>query len=141
MRTRVLGVRTLALLKRAQDAQRHHHLVFSFRATPTPDVCTALRALTRLGVIAHTRGRPARTRPGSEAPRSIISCTLRYWEGRPLVTVVTTPVRACSYRALTRRTKEGSGVGLLFWAQGRLMTGRECLQRRIGGLLLATLCA
>ena len=136
---RLLGKHSVAILRRAQDAQRHHHLTFSFVAVPSRDLTRALRLLVRLGLVAHVRAMAPRG-VGPLAPRHV-TCTLRYWEGEPLVGVMATPMRICSYHDLTRRTKLGTGLVLLLWVQGALVTARDCLARRQGGLLVATLAA
>jgi len=135
-RNRGQGKYTLSLLKRAQDAQRHHNLSFSFNALVTKDLQDAIRALTRLGLLGHTKGR----RHAQRSARRI-TCSLRYFEGEPLVGVSTTPLIRCSYHDLKRRSELGSGAGLLLWVNGKLRTGAECLAEREGGLLIATLAA
>ena len=136
---RLLGKHSVALLRRAQDAQRHHHLTFSFVAAPSQDLTRALRLLVRLGLVAHVRA----TAPQGVGPRALrhVTCTLRYWEGEPLVGVMATPMRVCSYHDLSRRAKLGTGVVLMLWVDGELVTARDCLERRRGGLLVATLTA
>lgn len=135
-RNRGQGKYTLSLLKRAQDAQRHHNLSFTFYALVTKDLQDAISALTRLGLLGHTKGRRgARGRP------HFITCTLRYFEGEPLTGVATTPMVRCSYHDLKRRAALGGGGGLLLWADGKLRTGHECLGARRGGLLIAALSA
>jgi hypothetical protein len=131
----VLGPYALALLRRAKDAQRHHRLYFSFRARPTLDLRSALRMLTRVGVAAHYTGRKASGRAGMWD----VQVTLRYWEGSPLVGVISTPMRRCTYAELARHSRSAQGAALLVWAEGRLTTGAKCLQRRTGGLLVAVL--
>jgi hypothetical protein len=136
---RLLGKHSVALLRRAQDAQRHHHLTFTFVAAPSSDLTRALRLLVRLGLVAHVRAATPRG-GGPRVPRPI-TCTLRYWEGEPLVGVMSTPMRICSYHDLARRAKLGTGAALLLWVEGELVTARDCLERRRGGLLVATLTA
>jgi hypothetical protein len=131
-----LGHYALALLRQAQDAQRHHHLTFSFRGRVTPDTLAVLRSMSRLGLIGHVRGRRLE---GSD--QHLLTCTLRYWEGEPLVSVVTAPLRVVSYHDLKRRAKLGGGLALLLWADGGLRTASACVEQRRGGILLATLCA
>ena len=136
---RANGKYTLGLLKMAQDAQRHHRITFTFVARPTADLRRALAVLGRLGLVAHVQVRPPR-RPLPTEPR-MITCALRYWEGQPLVGVVTTPRRPCSYHDLARREQLGGGGALLLWSQGRLRTARECVAARAGGLVVAVLTA
>lgn len=136
---RLLGKHSVALLRRAQDAQRHRYLTFTFVAAPSQDLARALRLLVRLGLVAHVRA-AVPYGGGASSPRPV-TCTLRYWEGEPLVGVVTTPMRLCSYHDLTRRVKLGTGVVLLVWVDGRLRTAHDCIANRMGGLLVATLTA
>ena len=133
------GKFALSLLKMAQDAQRHHRVTFTFVARPSADLRTTLAQLGRLGLVSHVQVRPPR-RPLPTEPREI-TCALRYWEGQPLVGVITTPRRPCSYHDLARRESLGGGGLLLLWSQGRLKTARECLAARAGGLVVAVLAA
>lgn len=135
-RNRGQGKYTLSLLKRAQDAHRHHNLNFTFYAMPTEDLRDAISALTRLGLLGHTKGRRRDRRRAR-----LVTCTLRYFEGEPLIGVATTPLVPCSYHDLKRRAELGRGMGLLLWSDGQLKTGVECLNERVGGLLIATLGA
>lgn len=136
---RLLGKHLLELLRRATDAQRHRNLTFAFVARPSQGLAKALRLLGRLGVIAHSQvGRP---RWGGPAAPRHVTCTLRYWEGDPLVRVASTPQLLCSYHDLARRATLGAGATLLVWEGGELRTGGACLASRRGGLLVATLTA
>lgn len=136
---RLVGKYSLGLFRRAQDAQRHHNLTFTFVARPSKDLKTALRLLCRVGLIAHVRAvAPDGGRVG--APRRII-CTLRYLEGEPLVRVTASPGERCSYHDLARRAQLGSGAILLVWAEGALQTAPSRLATRGGGLLVASLTA
>ena len=54
---RLLGKHLLALLRRAEDAQRHRHLTFAFVARPSGDLATALRLLGRLGLVTHSQAK------------------------------------------------------------------------------------
>jgi hypothetical protein len=73
---RLLGKHAVALIRRSQDAQRHHHLTFSFAASPSQDLTRALRLLVRLGLVAHVRA----AAPQGAGPRALrhVTCTLRY---------------------------------------------------------------
>lgn len=133
------GKYALSILKLAQDAQRHHQITFSFMARPSADLRRTLAHMQRLGLVAHV-GATAPRRPIPTEARKI-TCTLRYWEGQPLVGVITTPRRPCSYHDLARRYRLGGGGGLLLWSQGQLRTARECLEARAGGLIVAVLAA
>jgi hypothetical protein len=55
------------------------------------------------------------------------------------VSVITTPMRLCSYHDLKRRTQLGCGSVILLWSGGKLKTSRDCLAARAGGLIVAVL--
>lgn len=110
MRTKAPGISALTILGRAQDAQRCHRISFTFVARPTQDLVRALAALTRLGVL----NRAGAERPGGAPTDGLrFVCTLRYTEGRPLVSVATTPRRRCGYHDLLKRCRLGHGAGAL----------------------------
>lgn len=76
VRNRGVGKYSLALLRRAHDAQRHHHLTFTLWAAPTGDVRRMLTHLRRLGLITHVRVEPLPV--GVRRGTRQIQCTLRY---------------------------------------------------------------
>jgi hypothetical protein len=129
------GGYTLGLFRRAQDAQRHRQLTFTFRAANSLDLRRALAMLVRIGVVGHVSSYRFPDSLG-RSPREI-TCTLRYWDGEPLIGVAVGPMRQVSYHDLLRRIELGGGYGMLLWSDGRLKTVKECLAARAGGLTLA----
>lgn len=136
---RLLGKHLLALLRQAEDAQRHRRLTFSFVALPSTDLAKVLRLLGKLGLVAHAQAKAPCWRGPVELRH--VTCTLRYWEGDPIVRVTATPGLPCSYHDLGRRATLGTGAVSLVWEGGELRTARACLEERRGGLLVATLTA
>lgn len=130
--------RNLCLAYEIAYAQKQHYLQTNICLSSNSLTKNTTLCLLNSGLVLHYW--PKQSSSIKKLPKGAIFCfVLRYWEGQPLISIGASPKLNCSYKTLKRRFKHGSGVTFLIWAGGKLLTSNECLDRRIGGYLCATL--
>lgn len=124
----------LALAHNLGSAQRNHHLQLNLSLTPSLTSKKIILCMLRVGLVIHFYPRTQRLGELSSG-KAGFCFTLRYWEGRPVVSIGATPYVSCSYDTLRRRFRHGGGIGFLIWTGGKLLTADECLLKKSGGLV------
>ena len=104
--------RHATLISAVSDAQRHHYLQLTLSLQANVPYKVTLECLSQVGLLLfyYPKLPYGANRSRARVPFSLL---IRYWEGQPLVSVVSTSGLLCSYQALKRRAKHGGGLHLL----------------------------
>lgn len=132
---RLSSHKQVASLFRLEEAQKHHNLYLTVYLDNNVVTKAALECFLQSGLLLFYCKKTAPLTP----TKTVFTCTLRYWEGQPVLHVSSHPKVICSYSALKRRYSHGGGSQHILWSRGRLKLADLCLKQREGGYLCATL--